>query len=694
MNRLLEKDSVFSWCVACAEAFDSLKRALGSAPILGFPDFTRPFIVDTDASNYGLGAVLSQIDPETGERHIHFASRTLNRAERRYSTTRKELLAVVWALKTFRPHLLGVRFLLRTDHNALVWLTNFKEPEGQVARWLEFLAEYTFDIEHRSGKKHQNADALSRREPASTDVPADSAKPADVHVRTLELEPGTDHLDAVRRDCRVDPDLAVVIHRLSSNLHGFFPGDSKEVRSLMSQETSLQLRDGLLYRKFVPTNPGGLAVQQLVVPRLYRKVMFREAHAGPTSGHFGHKRTLEKLRQSVYWPGMSRDVEEWCRACAVCASRRNPVPRSQIRAPLGHIAASYPFERIAMDLMGPLPVTGMGNRHILVVCDYFSKWVELLALLNIKAETVAERVVEDVFSRFGIPESLHTDQGKQFESGLFQELCRLLGIEKTRTTPYHPQSDGLVERANRTVQNVLAAYVSDHQGDWDCFLAQTQLAYNTSQHSPTGYTPYFLLFGREARLPLSILADSPSPPEVAQTLPEYVVDLRDRLVEAYDRVRERLDASHRRQKEFYDRSAAAATFCVGDRVWLFTPVVKKERTHKFNRPWSGPWEIEEVLNAAVYRLVRHGVLNAGERRRQVVHRDRLKPYETPSVVPQPPRVYVPPPVVEPVEDSDSSESASDSTSESEDESLLAPLPPTCTGRVRSRPTRFADFTCH
>ena len=136
--------------------------------------------------------------------------------------------------------------------------------------------------------------------------------------------------------------------------------------------------------------------------------------------------------------------------------------------------------RIAGHVMGPLPVTGMGDRHKLVVCHYFSKWVELLALPNIKAETVTERVVEDVFSRSGIPESLHMDQGKQFESGLFQELCRLLGIEKTRTTPYHPQSDGLVERANRTFQNVLAAYVSDRQGDLDCFLAQTQLAYNTS----------------------------------------------------------------------------------------------------------------------------------------------------------------------------------------------------------------------
>ena len=174
---------------------------------------------------------------------------------------------------------------------------------------------------------------------------------------------------------------------------------------------------------------------------------------------------------------------------------------------MGHIAAAYPFEKIAIDLMGPLPETPTGNKHLLVVCDYFSKWVELLALPDIRAETVAERLVEDVFSRLGMPVCLHSDQGKQFESSLFQELCRLLGIHKTRTTPYHPQSDGLVERANCTVQNVLAAYVSDHQRDWDCYLAQTQLAYNTSQHSSTGYTPYFLLFGREARLPLSILVD-------------------------------------------------------------------------------------------------------------------------------------------------------------------------------------------
>ena len=537
---------------------------------------------------------------------------------------------------------------------------NFKEPEGQVARWLETLAEYDFKIEHRSGKQHLNADALSRREessPTSEDTaqlatltsrsgqistatskdtaqhatlagrpaliatsedtarsathacsqlphatgednaqPAtfagssvtmatigDTARSATPACSSLQIAADQAQMDEMRRAYPADADLTVVVDRLSSGRHGSIPGDTAAVRSLMAKERSLKLENGLLYRKFVPANPGSQVTWQLIVPRQQRPLLFQEAHAGTTSGHFAYKWTLEKLRQFAYWPGMSRDVEEWRRSCDTCAKRRSPVPRSQNRAPMGHIAAAYPFEKIAIDLMGPLAETPTGNKHLLVVCDYFSKWVELLALPDIRAETVAERLVEDVFSRFGMPECLHSDQGKQFESSLFQELCRLLGIHKTRTTPYHPQSDGSVERANRTVQNVQAAYVSDHQRDWDCYLAQTQLAYNTSQHSSTGYAPYFLLFGREARLPLSILVDPPAP-HAPESLLQHAVNLRERQLEAYDRVREQLGASHRRQKEFYDRSTAATPLCIGDQVWLHTPAVKKGRTAKFSRP--------------------------------------------------------------------------------------------------------------
>ena len=287
MNKLLEKDVPFAWKEDADRSFQVLKKALSSAPILSFPDFSLPFLVDTDASNSGLGAVLSQVGSDNVERPVYFASRTLNRAERKYSTTRKELLAVVWALKTFRPYLLGAPFVLRTDHNALVWLMNFKEPEGQVARWLETLAEYDFKIKHRSGKTHQNVDALSHREESS---PTPECRNKLLACSSLHIAADEAQLEETRNAYSADVDLSVVVDRLSSGKHGCVPG------SLMSQVNSSKLENRLLYRSFVPVNPDSQVVWQLVDPKQQCASLFSEANAGATSGHFGRKRTSEKLR--------------------------------------------------------------------------------------------------------------------------------------------------------------------------------------------------------------------------------------------------------------------------------------------------------------------------------------------------------------------------------------------------------------
>lgn len=625
LNRLLEKSQQFCWGSGEEVAFEHLKHALTTAPVLSFPNLQQPFIVDTDASDYGLGAVLSQVDPESGlERVVCFASRTLNRAERRYATTRKEMLAVVWALKVFRAYLLGSRFLVRTDHNSLVWLMKFKEPPGQVARWIETLAEYDFVIEHRPGRQHSNADALSRR--AATD---EGCPPEPVMAMAVRFQADPAHINKLRLLTQKDADLSVVMERLTAGKDRFIQGDSPMVRRLLLQSKALKMDNGLLYRELDPVGAGRRPVRQLVVPKAMRVEVFEEAHAGSVSGHFASKRTLGRIREHAYWPGMTRDVEEWYKACPTCACRRQP-RQNRLRAPMGHVAAAYPFERVAVDLMGPLPETDGKNKYILAIVDYFSKWLELLALPDIKAETIAVRLVEDVFSRYGLPESLHSDQGSQFESALFQEVCKLFGIQKTRTTPYHPQGDGLVERANRTVKEVLTAYTSEHQRDWDCWLPQTQLAYNTSEHSSTGYTPYFLLFGREARLPLDVLVASPHDQPVPQSLPEYVVDLRSRQTEAFERVRETLEVSHRRQKSYYDRSAGACDLAVGSKVWLYSSAVKRGRSPKFHRPWGGPWIIVGRPSNAVYKIRRDGKLRRGERRRLTVNRDRLKPCTLPD----------------------------------------------------------------
>ena len=193
----------------------------------------------------------------------------------------------------------------------------------------------------------------------------------------------------------------------------------------------------------------GLSWLQLIVPQPLRSDIVKEAHQGISGGHLGQEKTLHRIKQRFYWPGYFNDVRNWCASCHSCTTRKTPAPSQH--APLGTITAGYPMQIVAADLLGPLPESENGNSYILVVADYFTRWMEAFALPNQEATTVANKLVDEVFLRFSVPEQLHTDQGRQFESQLLHEVCKLLNIHKTRTTPYHPQSDGLVERLNRTL---------------------------------------------------------------------------------------------------------------------------------------------------------------------------------------------------------------------------------------------------
>lgn len=190
---------------------------------------------------------------------------------------------------------------------------------------------------------------------------------------------------------------------------------------------------------------------------------------------------------------MAPSVADWCSRCVKCSARKAPNPRP--RAPLIQEAATFPFERVAIDITGPFPTTERGHKYILVVSDYFTRWVEAFPLKTQESKEVANSLVHNFFSRYGIPSALHSDQGRTFESNVFQEMCSILGIRKTRTSPYHPQSDGLVERFNRTLMNSLSAYVNDTQTDWDIKLPLVMMSYRSNVHESTGYSPHYLLFG-------------------------------------------------------------------------------------------------------------------------------------------------------------------------------------------------------
>ena len=616
LHRLTEKTVKFKWTNECQTAFEEIRRRLVTAPILAFPDYERAFILDTDASDIGIGAVLSQVQEDGSERVIAYASRVLTRPERRYCVTRRELLAVVTFVQHFRPYLLGRRFLLRTDHGSLTWLSNFKEPEGQLARWLERLQEYDFTIAHRPGRKHQNADALSRR-PCSqcgreshfdnTVIAAEQQtsilterSPAELRKIQLDDDPIGFVLKAVEKGERPNSD----------DVRGHGP-DAQHLNQLWNR---LLIDNGVLKRKYIDTN--GTSCIQLIAPRAIREEILQEIHAGELGGHLGEDKTHSKIKQRFYWPGMRKDVERWCHTCEACATRKT-APKKNC-SPLQTVQAGYPMQVVGVDIMGPLPESEAGNSYVLVASDYFTKWVEVYAIPNQEAVTVAKKLTDEMFCRFSPPEQLHSDQGRQFESELMKEICKLLNIRKTRTTPYHPQCDGLVERFNRTLLNMLATTTRQYPFNWEDQIRKVCMAYNTSVHSSTGYTPFYLMFGREARLPIDLMYGTGNNKDMPIT--EYANQLKKGLEDAYSCAREKLGASHERQKEHYDKRIHGQPFTDGDLVWLHSTVIPPGQSKKLHHPWTGPYKIIEKISDSDYKI--KGL--RGRKQTHIVHFDRLK----------------------------------------------------------------------
>lgn len=620
LHRLTEDKRQFSWDGTCEDSFQKLKKHLCETPILGYPQTEGQFIVDTDASNTAIGGVLSQ---KQGEREVVIAyfSKSLSKPERNYCVTRRELLAVVKTLQHFNKYLIGRQFLLRTDHAALKWLLQFKNPEGQVARWIEQLQEYDFKTEHRSGKTHGNADALSRR-PCSEDCK--HCVKQECNEVTLKLT-RTNPLslwenDAMREAQEKDDDLR---HIITWKKRGDVKPIWSEVaptgavtKAYWAQWDSLILQNGILYRKWEKTN-GREFHLQIIVPRTRVPDVLREIHDGVSGGHLGVKRTLTKVRERFYWLHCRDDVQDWCRKCTTCAAVKGPQTRSRGNLRLYNVGA--PWERIAVDVAGPFPVTDSGNKYFMVVMDYFTKWPEVFAIPNQEATTVASKLVEEVICRFGVPLEIHSDQGRNFESQVFQEVCRILGMHKTRTTAYHPQSDGMVERFNQTLERHLAKLVDDKQKDWDKYIPLFLLSYRTAEHESIKATPAYVNFGRELRIPVDLLTGGS--PEGPKTVQDYVCDLREKMRYIHALVRENGLQSSENMKTRYDRKSNTSGFEEGSLVWLHNPTRRKGKSPKLQNNWDGPYKVVTRLNDVTYRIQKQprGTF-------KVVHIDRLARY--------------------------------------------------------------------
>lgn len=708
---LTEKGVPFEWGEEQEAAFTELKKRLTTSPVLAYPCSEGQFTLDTDASDCGIGAVLSQLQ-DGEEKVIAYGSRALSKSERNYCVTRREMLAVVHFTNMYRHFLLGRPFLVRTDNTAVrYWRSMTYQPAGQVARWVEKLQAFDFRAEHRPGKKHCNADGLSRKpfthcvqcdtrhrgaleskkgpikvrgvacqtdppgressvsqvsqssrtrkprkkrrrrrrnpkepcdnqqttERASTQtttdensgcegsqtvpgvrvVPTRQKRPRGQEVEPSSWMDGGVRLDRslLRDEQQKDPaavDAMIWYHNGSRPSRQDIMSLGLDHKFLWGNFDSLEIIDGLLVRRIVPRISGHELIHAYVPAPLRREVI-RMCHDTVTGGHFYFWKTYSKVKRHFVWPGVSRDVETYCRQCHICATRKTAGRKN--RAPMRRYDPGLPMEEIAIDLMGPLPESSKGNKYVLVVVDSFSRWMEAYPIPNMEAKTVAAVLVNEFISRFGVPMWIKSDQGKQFKCELFTQVCDLLQVEHYMSTAFHPQGNSRVERMVKVVGNLLAAFCTT-QKEWDEKLPLLTLAYRSTVHEVTGYSPNYVMLGREVMLPLDIMMGTISDDQRRPVL-EYVSNLKTQLNVCFTEVREHLKAQGERQRKYYNLSSHGQSFEVGEVVYMVEKTKKIGVSPKLSPKWLGPFIVVQTLGT-IYEI------QLTPRKSKMVHFDMLK----------------------------------------------------------------------
>ena len=592
LHMLTHQDVTFQWTSVCQSAFDRLKELLSSPPVLAYPDFSKKFLLHTDASGLGLGAVLEQEPEGRGPPHpIAYASRSLSKPEQKYGITELEALGVVWAVRHFRAYLLGNKCRVYTDHAPVRSLLNTRHPSGKLARWSESIAELDLEILYKPGSKNANADALSRSPIGPPDDELECAQ-----VANVESEPGTDHEnvgnDELSNLQRQDSDFSRMIAYLEDDT---LPQDEKQARKLTMEKPNFVLVDKVLYRLDNKRKDR----LRLCVPQPMREELLTEAHAGKFAGHFSPKGVYETLARRYWWDGMYRDVHQFCRSCLTCAAYRGT--GRKVKPTLAPIAVGGPFEKLGVDIL-EMPLTVNGNRYIIVFMDYLTKWVEAYATSDQTTETVADCLV-DVVCRHGVPRELVSDRGANLLSHLMQEICEEFGIKKVNSTSYHPQTDGLVENFNKTLRSMLAKYARQLGDNWDEHLQHVLFAYRTKPHESMGESPYYLLYGRDAYLPLDATLSKPRNPYQID-LDDYRIELVAGLSEAWQLAQSEIKKAQKHQKKQHDKKAKDETFNVGDRVMIFMPHETTGKRRKLALPYHGPYRVMDVhLNGLTVKPV-------------------------------------------------------------------------------------------
>jgi len=634
LTELTKDKPAFTWTAAHQLAFDRLKTALQTAPVLRHADPALPYHVHTDASGFATSAVLSQ-DQGAGLQPVAYFSRKMNEAERRYPVHEQELLAVVQAMREWRCYLHGSPFNvhIHTDHRSLQWISTQPTLSQRQARWVEGLQDFSFTIEYVAGKENRVADALSRRSDYEQEATAEtllqrsSAQPQ----QRLELRDAATVTAAAARTRRAalqdvkedDGGQGAVVAddgvRQAGQQTGLQLSELLvDIGRAATQDAEYQLRVGRASHMGLVVKDGLLYTEDgiLYVPddlEIKRRIL-HELHDAPTGGHVGVTKTLKRLRERVYWYGMDRDVLQYVRSCVSCAAKPgHQLPAGQL-VPLP--IPRRPWETISMDFIGPLPRTARYKDAVLVVIDKLTKMGHFIpTTTQLSAKQTAELIFNEIVRLHGVPSNIISDRDPRFTSGFWKELWRLLGTQLRLSTAYHPQTDGQTERANRVVEDMLRAYVNQHRTDWDQFLVPVEIAYNSSTHESTGFTPYHLNGGQQ-QLPLDIALGRPGVTNV-EAVQDLLAETRQHLEDA----RLLLMQRQQKQKQYADRRRRDERYAVGDEVMLATKGLAHR--HKLTDAYVGPFRVTEVIGDVNVRL---DLPDAMGRTHPVFHVEKLKRY--------------------------------------------------------------------
>uniref|UniRef100_A0A3B1IBQ3 Gypsy retrotransposon integrase-like protein 1 n=1 Tax=Astyanax mexicanus TaxID=7994 RepID=A0A3B1IBQ3_ASTMX len=574
------QQKTLKWTEEASAAFTALKKHFVSAPVLRHPDPSLPFVVEVDASETGVGAVLSQHSGMPPKLHpCAFFSRKLTQAERNYDVGNRELLSMKAAFEEWRHWLEGAQhpFLVLTDHRNLEYLKTAKRLNSRQARWALFFTRFDFTVTYRPGSKNTKADALSRIHGPEPVQKNENILPSSIVIAPIQW----DIMDEVLQAQQTDP------------------------------------------------SPSTCPAEKTYVPSSVRNHLLHWIHTTPSSGHPGIQRMTDLVSNKFWWPSLRNDVKNFVNDCSVCAQSKSPR-----QLPAGHLEPlpipNRPWSHIGIDFITDLPAS-QGFTTILVIIDRFSKACRLVPMTKLPtAWQTAEALFQYVFRYYGLPEDIVSDRGTQFTSHVWKAFCSCLNINVSLTSGYHPQANGQVERLNQEIGRFLRSYCSRSQNDWSRYLPWAEYAQNSLRHSSTGLTPFQCILGFQP--PFFPWTGEPS------NVPA-VNDWMRRSAQTWEEAHVRLQRAVRRQKFHADkRRRTAPTLSPGQMVWLSTRDLRlKLPSKKLSPRFIGPFKVLRQICPVSYRLD----LPATYRISPTFHVSLLKPVSSTSQVPG--HVSEPPP---------------------------------------------------